>query len=221
LAYIGLFTLLTWLLRKPRPKRPKALPPQSLASNGATDGGARKTARPARRKLPLGRLTAVLTLIFAYLAVAVNAHWYPWQINIPSITLYLDVYGQSRSDWYSDVNRLTNFLTNKYTSVVYLNITMVGFAKPTVTIAQSLYLSYGPKRPGFAAISSVNMAAECPAFNCIALQLNIVSGPGSNLGYTTQNSANTASIEGFYQVGAIACQTGYCDINIIPVEPPN
>ena len=78
LAFMGLYALIGWYQRKPSPKRRKLLTPQSLASRDARNTAA--VAKLTRRKFTLAELTAALsalTLIFAYLAVAVNAHWYP------------------------------------------------------------------------------------------------------------------------------------------------
>ena len=224
----GLLVLASWSRRKAA-RGNNGLSRSSPSINHHSDLKPADKFRPASGKVLAGRVTAGATLVLAYLAVAVNAHWFPWQAHIPSITLELDPSG-SHSGWYSEVNSLTDFLDSNYTHTVYLNLILDNFApiksdalaqSTLVHHVQSALVLYDKMASGPASFTAFYMGAKCGGgFLCTILTLHMVTGPGSSLGYVTQNAAATINIEGYYQIGATACQTGTCEIDMIPVEPP-
>jgi len=178
-----------------------------------------------------GISAALATLILAYLAVAVSAHWFPWETRIPSVAVELNS-KQSQGKWNSAINALTNFLTSNYTHIAHLNLELNNFTgvksdsramSDLVENVQSMDILYKRTSSDPATITAIYLGANCGNLSnvdCTILTLNLVTGPGSNLGYVTQGAANTISIYGYYQIGAVGCQTSTCAISLIPVEPP-
>jgi hypothetical protein len=229
---VGFLLLATWFRVSSREVNVKPQDPRHATEDLIYETAMPTRANPGRIiKSAAAIIGALATLVFAYLAVAISAHWFPWeQAKIPSIAMDLEP-GQSHASRYSAINTLTNFLTSNYTNVTRLNVTLTGF-KPTgsdshamsdlVNTPQSIDVLY--KGAGSSStITTVYLGAGCrnSVSVCGILILDLVSGPGSNLGYVTQDAAATISIFGYYQIGAVACQTGTCSINLIPVEPPN
>lgn len=77
-----------------------------------------------KRTISFAGIASGLTLIFAYLAVAVSAHWFPWQRDIPSIMMSLDSGQLSDASWNSNVVNMIDFLNDHESEVIHLNLTM-------------------------------------------------------------------------------------------------
>jgi hypothetical protein len=213
--------------------KPKAPPPTYKNLEDSIDEPkASGRGRPARIvKSVAGVIGALATLVFAYLAVAVSAHWFPWENKTSSIVLDLNS-RQSYKEWHFTINMLTNFLSSNYTHVTHLNLDLTNFVSAEsdsyamsdlVRKVQSTDILYKRASSGAETITAIYLGTNCGNLSnvdCTILILNLGAGPGSNLGYVTQNAAGTISIFGYYQVGAVACQTGTCKIDLIPVEPP-
>jgi hypothetical protein len=174
----------------------------------------------------LVRLVSALTLVFAYLAVAVNAHWFPWQTNVPTLTLNLVSGEGSGASWSSDLADITEFLSQHHTELVHLDLTMMsetgGLYSSRIFANAAQFLYVGVKQAPFGT-TDISMGSDCESFpniGCTTLTLYVVAGPGANLGYDDGDTAATAFLDGYYQVGSIICQTGTCKIDVIPEGPP-
>jgi hypothetical protein len=173
----------------------------------------------------LATLVTLPTLVFAYLAVAENAHWFPWQIDTPSISADLVSGAQSASSWLNKIINLTTFLQKNNLQIVHLKLDMQSYNNQLFsslifgTAAQYIYVKEKPPPGG---VKDISMGSGCPYTNapCTVLALFITSGPGSDLGYDDGDSAAEAFIDGYYKVGGVSCQTGTCEVNLIPVTPP-
>ena len=229
IACVGLFIFVSWFRVPSRGGDAKRQAPLSVSEDSIDEKKSSARAKPARIvKSVVGVVAALATLVFAYLAVAVNAHWFPWETKIPSVTMNLD--GKEPHDtWYSMVNQLINFFNFNYARSTHLNLGLTNFkiiesgsrAESDFENGQTEDVLYKNPYTSSAAITAIYLGAECGnSANCISLTLNLVAGPGSNLGYVTQNAAGFIAISGYYQIGATACQTGTCNIDLIPIEPP-
>src|SRR5690242_1228792 len=112
--FAGFFVVFSWLRITSRKKEVLIQKPPPVSEN-PVDESARE------RRVNLGRIIrstvaiigALATLAFAYLAVAVSAHWFPWEIKVPSTVVNLEL-PQSHASRLLAVNNLTNFLTENY-----------------------------------------------------------------------------------------------------------
>lgn len=215
-----------------KPPEPLLQSPESSSPSDSADGPSISrgkeaiTPPPRKRWLSqstrlLNRLASVLTLVLAYLAVAVTAHWFPWQTNIPAVTLYLAPGQESNSAWEASVNELIDFLNDHHARTVHLHLIMQNFTLSRQATGKGPLL-YVDEKPPPAGVADFSMRGCGPRREdyCPSLAVYVVSGPGSNLGYDYYNSAAAIEINGYYQVGRIACQTSTCQVDVIPVEPP-
>jgi hypothetical protein len=121
---------------------------------------------------------------------------------------------------------MIDFLNDHKTKAVHLNLIMqseTGKLFSSQTFNHSNQFLYVETKPVIGT-TDISMGAYCAnmnQFQCSALTIYIVTGPGSNLGYDDGDTAATAIIDGYFQVGHIACQTWICNIDLIPVEPPS
>jgi hypothetical protein len=122
---------------------------------------------------------------------------------------------------------MDTFFNNSHLKVVHIALTLSNFVvnkKHTPLVDELLDVDV-PLTGYRHVMTDIRVEADCrprKAFTpCEFLQINFVNGPGSSLGYDYENSAGTWNIDGYYQVGRIACQTGACSVDLIPVEPPN
>lgn len=121
---------------------------------------------------------------------------------------------------------MIDFLNDQKTKVIHLNLTMhsyTGQLFSSQTFSHSNQFLYVETKP-IVGTTDISMGAYCANMNqgqCSALTIYIVTGPGSNLGYDDGDTAATASLNGYFQVGHIACQMWICQIDIIPMEPPS
>ena len=182
-----------------------------------------------RLRSALAVIATVLALAFAYLAVAVSAHWFPWhqpqpKPRLPSMTAVFTRGALPNSVWNAHVYRLMNFLSREYTKVVRLDLTFnakgyhynIFTPKRLDTSTQFLYVKFGKSTAG-----KVIVAATGPTDTGQILDLEILQGPGSALGYASR-SAVRLDISGYFQIGASPVEAaGYFIFNLIPVQPPS
>jgi hypothetical protein len=224
LACGGLFAIAAWLARDRTSKQVKSSPNAQVGQQFA-DPASSEVRRSSRSKISFTAIASGLTLVFAYLAVAVSAHWFPWQTSSPSIALNLNSGQLSNASWNSNVVDMIDFLDNRKAEVVHLHLVMqseTGQLFSSRTFSYSNQFLYVETKP-ILGTTDISMGAYCAKtnqFQCSALTVYIVAGPGSNLGYDDGDTAATAYLDGYFQVGEIACQTWICQIDLIPVEPP-
>jgi hypothetical protein len=177
-------------------------------------------------KSTLATIAALITLVFGYLAVAVNAHWFPWhqqwlKPKVPSFTVDFDRGALSNSKWNVRVVNLSDGLSHYYAKVVKLNLTFeseqYGYnffsAKVLNRGGQLLYAKWEREN-----IKMVEVA-EAPRAQFLIFKL--IRGPGSELGYVTSTAASLR-IDGYFQIGRPDTGgAGALILNLIPVQPPN
>ena len=220
----GIFAIVGWLVRDrsaKQGKRSREIQTDDQLVKPVTP----KASTSSRRKISLAGIASGLTLILAYMAVAVNAHWFPWQTSIASITLNLDSGLLSDASWNSNVEDLMDFLNSHKMEVVHLNLIMHSNSElfSAQTFSYSNRFLYVETKPTVGT-TDISMGAYCAnlgQFKCTGLTVYIVTGPGSNLGYDDGDTAATARLDGYFQVGKGFCQSYFCRIDIIPVEPPS
>jgi hypothetical protein len=221
----GIFAIVAWLTRHrvAKQRKPSA---KTTAGGQFTRPASPNVSRSSRIKISFAAIASGLTIILSYLAIAVSAHWFPWQISIPSISLNLYSGALSDASWNSDVVGMINFLNDHKSEDIHLNLIMQSetrqlFSGRTFSNSNEFLYVETKRNVGTTDISMGAYCASSELFKCSALTIYITAGPGANLGYDDGDTAVTAFLDGYFQVGKISCQTWICQINIIPIEPPS
>jgi len=202
----------------PAPKSQAAEQPKSTAS---------------RFKPVLAVLATVATLSLGYLGVAVNAHWYPWQIPpvhmpppVPTISRNFNRGVTSDSAWQREVINFSNTLSKDHGKILRVKIWFTAAGKYDIwkhrkidTVGQILYVKGGSEydRIGMVEIG-YNWNTKQGVVGFI-LELHFMHGPGYDLRYDS-SGAFTVYINGWYQISGEYGGAGLANFDLIPMQPP-
>jgi hypothetical protein len=72
---------------------------------------------------------------------------------------------------------------------------------------------------GATGIAAIYMGSDCDSIMCQQRRSTCLAGPHQIYDMLLRIRAADVTIAGYYQAGAIACQTSGCGIDLIPVQP--